>query len=356
MKVYVYTQAPKEFYYLGVKHLKETGKIDSYEIINIKAFRKLAKNILISLGFLKHKQKDDISFKELFNRTLAPITLLFRKNIILGIEPYDWIVIYGLLLKALGKNLIYYTSWPFWHSGDQPKSEVLWSKYLWKIFLKDLKVVSINKRGAEELESFGAKVTQITHPVDIHRFSPSASKNVSEPLKVLTVVRLEERKGIGDLIKIAKEKVLGDTEIIICGQGPLKDRVAAESKKLKNLRYVPFDEDTLPDIYQSANVFVLNSYKVPGWEELFGMVVLEAMASGLPLVTTDCVGPKEIVKEGVFGFIVPQKNATVLSSKLKLLLADRALRERMATKAREEAVKHYNLNKIAKKWLSVLEA
>ena len=83
--------------------------------------------------------------------------------------------------------------------------------------------------------------------------------------------------------------------------------------------------------YAAMNIFVLPSAQPEG----FGLVVLEAMAMGCPVVATAIGGPLSIVAEGETGFLVPPGDAVALADKLEVLLRDSALRERMAAAGRE---------------------
>jgi glycosyltransferase involved in cell wall biosynthesis len=85
--------------------------------------------------------------------------------------------------------------------------------------------------------------------------------------------------------------------------------------------------------YEHADVFVL-----PSVEDGFGLVTLEAMRAGLPVVVSDHAGSAEVVEDGVNGFVVPARDVDALASRFELLLGDAALRRRMGAAARATAV------------------
>jgi alpha-maltose-1-phosphate synthase len=84
--------------------------------------------------------------------------------------------------------------------------------------------------------------------------------------------------------------------------------------------------------YADADIFVL-----PSVEDGFGLVTLEAMQSGLPVIVTDHCGSAEVVEDGVNGFVVPSRDAGALASRLDMLLADADIRARMGAAARRTA-------------------
>ena len=90
----------------------------------------------------------------------------------------------------------------------------------------------------------------------------------------------------------------------------------------------------LPPIYRSASVVV-----IPTLFEGLGMVVLEALACGVPVVVTRC-GPDQVVRDGIDGIVVPPGDAEALAEAIERLYADPELRSRMGRNARERAVAH----------------
>jgi glycosyltransferase involved in cell wall biosynthesis len=85
--------------------------------------------------------------------------------------------------------------------------------------------------------------------------------------------------------------------------------------------------------YAAADVFVL-----PSVEDGFGLVVLEAMLAGLPVVVSDHAGASEAVRDGIDGCVVPARDESALAARLELLLSDSALRARMGAAARASAI------------------
>lgn len=103
-------------------------------------------------------------------------------------------------------------------------------------------------------------------------------------------------------------------------------------------------------VYQNSSIFVLSSRF-----EGFGLVLVEAMACGLPVVSFDCpAGPDEIITDGVDGILVPSGDVHVMAEKLMALMADEELRKRLGQQARRSA-KRYDMKTIASQWTTLFE-
>ena len=102
--------------------------------------------------------------------------------------------------------------------------------------------------------------------------------------------------------------------------------------------------------YQESSIFVLSSRF-----EGFGMVLIEAMACGLPVVSYDCpAGPDEIITDGVDGLLVPSGDVHALAEKLMTLMSDENLRKRLGQQARQTA-RRYEMTTIADQWTALFE-
>ena len=96
--------------------------------------------------------------------------------------------------------------------------------------------------------------------------------------------------------------------------------------------------EELADLYRRASLFVLSSD-----EEGLGIVILEAMASGLPVISTDCGGPRSAVVDGQTGFLTPVGDASSLAAKIQLLLENAPLRRQMGRNGRIVAEKRFSM-------------
>jgi glycosyltransferase involved in cell wall biosynthesis len=106
----------------------------------------------------------------------------------------------------------------------------------------------------------------------------------------------------------------------------------------------------LPSLYRQASLFVL-----PSNEEGLGIVILEAMASGLPVVSTRCGGPETCVVDGETGYLVPVGDAEALARRMQVLLEDRALGQRMGRAGRMLVETRFSIEAAGKPFLKVYD-
>lgn len=138
----------------------------------------------------------------------------------------------------------------------------------------------------------------------------------------------------------------------IYGQGDQTDyrQLMAELGIDSNRCHLNGPVEDVVKAYQESSIFVLSSRF-----EGFGMVLIEAMACGLPVVSFDCpAGPDEIITDGVDGLLVPSGDVHALAEKLMVLMSDDNLRKRLGQQARQTA-QRYEMTTIANQWIALFE-
>jgi glycosyltransferase involved in cell wall biosynthesis len=138
----------------------------------------------------------------------------------------------------------------------------------------------------------------------------------------------------------------------IYGQGDQTDyrQLMAELGIDSNRCHLNGPVEDVVKAYQESSIFVLSSRF-----EGFGMVLIEAMACGLPVVSFDCpAGPDEIITDGVDGLLVPSGDVHALAEKLMVLMTDENLRRRLGQQARQTA-QRYEMTTIANQWIALFE-
>jgi len=194
------------------------------------------------------------------------------------------------------------------------------------------RIIAISKYAAQRIEKlYGRKAEVLYPPVDVKKFYNKPSEDF-----YLTVSRLEPNKRI-DLIVKAFTK-MPDKKIIIVGDGSQRKKLEKLAKGHKNIIfYGSVNESILLDLYSRCIAFIF----VPILED-FGLVALEAMAAGKPVITVNEGGPKEIVEHNHTGLII---NPTIseLVKAVKLLTKDKAesMKENCIKKAKEFSVESF---------------
>jgi glycosyltransferase involved in cell wall biosynthesis len=169
-------------------------------------------------------------------------------------------------------------------------------------------------------------------PVRGPTISPAAIVATSLKL-ILAAGRLEPEKGFNHLIEaFAKLQCIGEGWcLVILGEG--SERAALENRVralgLEQCIFLPGQAGNMKDWYDRASLFVLSSMS-----EGFPMALLESMAAGVPAVSFDCdAGPREMVRHGVNGALVPVGDEAALAKAMGALMSDERLRAEMAGRA-----------------------
>ncbi|HEY2436690.1 MAG TPA: glycosyltransferase family 4 protein [Solirubrobacteraceae bacterium] len=166
-------------------------------------------------------------------------------------------------------------------------------------------------------------------------------------LNILFVGRLEKRKGLGDLLRAyrAMRPRVPNSRLIIVGDGPLRGRVESYVTRHRMpdvvlAGYVP--ESVKPRYYNTADIFCAPATGA----ESFGIVLLEALATGLPVVATEVPGYMSVLEPGRDSVAVQPKNWRELAASLVILARDPELRRRMSDYALQKA-RRYSWDRVA---------
>ena len=182
--------------------------------------------------------------------------------------------------------------------------------------------------------------------VDTTIFAPPATPIDSEDRYILLVGRLDDpRKRAGLLLEayaLLPKQLRATVRLQLAGSGAPGAGFWRRVEQLGLRERVDYAlRPSLPELvqfYRAAAVFAL-----PSDEEGLGLVVLEAMACGTPVVATRCGGPEGIIEDGIDGYLVPRDDSTAMAEKLQLLLEDRPLTESLSRRARAKAVAKYDI-------------
>jgi len=175
---------------------------------------------------------------------------------------------------------------------------------------------------------------------------------------ILSIAATTPSKGLEDLVEAAVllNRRGVDNSVVVVGAF---DHESYRQQILKKLRTAQianrfelagYQEDLLPFLNRAS------VYCCPSHTEAMSRVAVEAMAAGLPVVATDCGGPRDLVEEGETGMLVPVKDPEALANALEQMLADPGRREAMGEAGRRRALERFDLKATVASLVGVLEA
>ncbi len=201
----------------------------------------------------------------------------------------------------------------------------------------------------------------VSSGVDIHEFSPdgqsdNSSQHNRTPI-ILMAARLLWDKGVKEFVEAAQllKKRGVDAEFWLAGKPDDGNPMAVPEEFLQRwneqgiIRWLGHC-DNMPELLRQVDVAVLPSY-----HEGVPRFLLEAAATGLPLVATDIEGCRMVVRNGVNGYLVPIRDAQALADAIERLVHNPQLRLQMGKASREIVVKEFDERKILEQWLRLYE-
>lgn len=214
------------------------------------------------------------------------------------------------------------------------------------------------------------KISVIYNGVDLGLFNPKNTGNFREEIQVgtdpmvLYVGRISPIKGVQFLIQAIQRVQKRCPKAKFVFVGPCAYGVGYKSNAFyrhfvksfagdENIIYLGLitDRNKLAQLYAGADIFVLPSI----WQDPSPMVVVEAMASGLPVIASNVGGIPEMVKDWENGLLVPPRDPEALAEAVEFLLENDDVRETMGLKSRSEAERRFSWDTVAKKILQVYE-
>ena len=183
--------------------------------------------------------------------------------------------------------------------------------------------LAVSKAAASVVQSrFGNRLRIVPNAVAVERFQNVAPADVPPGKRLLFVSRLERRKGFAIAVEIFARLAweLPDLFFLVVGDGPQRDvvnRVPAGVRE-RLLMFGAVSNAELPPYYAAGDVFLAPAIG----NESFGMILVEAMAAGLPVVGSDIPGYREVVRDNIEGLLAEPGNVHCLVSAARKLLTD----------------------------------
>ena len=285
---------------------KLTEKFKNNEKIRIYKFNYLEK-LLLKTGFLKSK---------------------FYKKIILS----DIIFIHNAsLAKPLRRIFIEKFIILFFHTDKQKQLKSL--KHVNKVFTVNNFSKSLINR------SYNNKATLLANCIDVKNNQKHYERK-NKKLVVGAMGRLVKKKGFDKLIRIFKQ--YEDISLMIAGDGPLMNYYRGLVKGHKNINLLGWVENK-NIFFSKINIFFSSSE-----EEPFGLVILEAMTRGIPVISTKCNGPMDILKNNHNGILVEKNNIAEMKQAVFKLKDNVNLRNKIIKNALVTVKKKYSIEEYRK--------
>lgn len=195
----------------------------------------------------------------------------------------------------------------------------------------------------------------VSNGMNIEKFTPGRPRireSAGDPLRLLTVTRLLERKGVHHLLEAIAKPTRLNVTLRIVGSGSYEDHLRMKTEELGLTEHVTFDgfvnTDKLPALYREADVFAL-----PSQTESFGLVFAEAMACGLPIVATTVGGIPELITSGKEGILVNPDEPGLVRAAIEQMLSDDTARIEMGKAGRQRIEDRYTWSRIADQYLEI---
>lgn len=252
----------------------------------------------------------------------------------------------GVITELKGRVPLIIESHSICNRTIEHGKNVLFRKFRRHFFLKSLLmadcVVPLTEGDAVEWRRFHPQVRVIPnmlHPCDIEKSSLTSKR-------VIWVGRFDYQKRAKVAITIWNFVVQKHPDwcLDIYGEGEMSSEIRLMASRSNNV-FVHRPVAQIFDCYRDSSILMSTSLFEP-----FGLVIIEAMSCGLPVVAFDCpYGPADIITDGEDGFLVPYDNMQYYADKLCLLIEDHSILERMG-KAAFASSKRYEADRIMPKW------
>jgi glycosyltransferase involved in cell wall biosynthesis len=220
-------------------------------------------------------------------------------------------------------------------------------------------VLAVSKNVAEaikkHLESqFHERVRILYSGIDLTVFRPQL--HLEKEWDIAFMGRLEEMKSVDlfpEMLFLLKSK-FPDLKMMMTGEGSLKDRIFSEFVERGVASMVDYqgvvETDDVPVLINKSRIFLY-----PSRQEPFGLSIVEAMACGVPVITTDVFGPREIVRNNHDGVAVPPDDVKALVEAVERLLKDNELRDQLTRNALKSVKDRFDIRENAKQLVAIYE-
>lgn len=235
-----------------------------------------------------------------------------------------------------------------------------------KLFKKGNLFLPISENWKRKLIELGCderKIKVHRMGIDTRRFIPGDSFLNNKEIRILSIGRLVKKKGFTHGINAVATllKAFPKMEYLIVGDGPLKDSLkesidkADADGRIKILGWKTQEE--IVELMRTSHLFLAPSVTDDqGDQEGVPVVLMEAMATGLPVISTHHSGIPELVRDGESGFLLPEGDERGIKEKISLLIKNPTLRAEMGRKGRNQVIENFDINSLNNDLVQIYEA
>lgn len=250
-------------------------------------------------------------------------------------------LIVNVHLCVQDSSLAPYKSW------YQKKYHQLWVTPIERNMIEQAdRVIAVSKYTADQVASFFRKsnIEFIYNGIDTSIFTPLPNKKTNYPFRILFAGSQSHRKGFDMLPEVMRQ--LGpDFELYYTGG--LNTKFQHLPKNMQPLQYLSYPIG-MADAYRKADALLF-----PTRLEGFGLVVAEAMACGLPVVTSNNSALPEVIEQDVSGFLCSQNDISAFVDAIRQLANNEALRKRMTEAARQRVEQNFGVDRMVESYIQV---
>lgn len=345
-KIYKYLQIKYNWKFIIIKADSDNFEDDELEIISVKD------NLLSTI-----KGTNKLIHPHRFNKQI--IQKVKHCDIVLGCDPvfYNQGLIAKKISEEIGAKLIYDAS----VTNMGLKKTLKWKiqkraveKALDHASLILITVPKVAERFADigfEKESIFRKMQILGHPVETKK-EIYGSKN-RDKITILTVSRLVMEKGIHYIVEslIPLLKNYDNIELQIVGNGNAKgfiERIIVDKNIQKNVKFIEsVEHKNIGDFYNDADILVTHPIANSKWEEFFGVVNLEGMSYGIPVVSTNNGGIPYVIRDQNVAELINERDVAGLTKVLEKLIKDENYRIKIGRAGAKFVEDHYSIELIS---------
>lgn len=283
-------------------------------------------------------------------KKLLKLKKLYNKILIVGIAPYDKLLNkYSNIFK--NNNSIYFTSWQCWDGTKFPKGNIKNKKTFEKILSNSFKcaacVSNLTKKGVNKYFDF---CEVVNHSIKVDEYDKKLDYAVNGKIKFLYLGRFIEIKNISLMISWIKNTESSKFQFYFAGNGKLTNDVLRLCKNDSRAIYLGrISKQEIKKTLRNYDFLVL-----PSKIEAFGIVLIEALAAGVPCIVSNAFGPSEIITNNFNGYVFDKNNEQDFYQVMKKAInINKAEYSNMCKNCLNYAYK-YDTKNIVKKWLKLI--